>query len=535
LLDVSRTPDEDFKVISSDLDDQDPLAGINLLKQRANTIGERLRNLRNLIINGIDSLVNPTLIARRAILLELGELKRVILERSNSISNYEFDQWEKSAVILDKMKNSDDEFRTFLDTSGSFTQEINSIRELDPQSPNYEEQLENKLDTLQSRLDIIYTQLNEAFTLTINQFLGYLWEASRYGFEKAMTPLPKDFELVNAKPFFEMIEKVCTFLQEKLEKLSGGLAQLDQEITRLETEVESGNINPLTWQDMKTEKLLTRAISLLQDVTDGQRMVIFTPYLLNDPQEWYLDLTQFSQSSSIYSSLSDYGKVRRAVSEVLELYQQTDTIYLYEDRSKRPLDPTIDSESDGVNLGHTDYLYLAPFQQTEMKCFTCLLIDEWQEFFPDMVQTTGISYRYDAPQAEAPNAIIIAVPPDQRDHKLWPDEIYANTILETIELMQIRTVGTQEIAKSEFAKYLPTLLFGPGKLNIRRFPPRETLVPFMPHFPYIPTSIGGPSYIYADIADISEHVTLDDWKKIIPEVKASRKMNPKIGGNKNES
>lgn len=40
-----------------------------------------------------------------------------------------------------------------------------------------------------------------------------------------------------------------------------------------------------------------------------------------------------------------------------------------------------------------------------------LLIDEWVEVIPNKEETTGISFNYDQPNAEAPQSILLAIPP----------------------------------------------------------------------------------------------------------------------------
>jgi hypothetical protein len=67
-----------------------------------------------------------------------------------------------------------------------------------------------------------------------------------------------------------------------------------------------------------------------------------------------------------------------------------------------------------------------------------LLIDDWVEVIPNPQETTGLTFQYDAPGAQAPQAILLAIPPDM--NRPWNLDTLASIILETIELLKIRTV-----------------------------------------------------------------------------------------------
>lgn len=67
-----------------------------------------------------------------------------------------------------------------------------------------------------------------------------------------------------------------------------------------------------------------------------------------------------------------------------------------------------------------------------------LLVDEWTELIPQREESTAVAFHYDDPGAEAPQAILIAVPPDTRER--WSVETVRDVLLETLELAQIRAV-----------------------------------------------------------------------------------------------
>src|SRR5260370_30012998 len=84
-----------------------------------------------------------------------------------------------------------------------------------------------------------------------------------------------------------------------------------------------------------------------------------------------------------------------------------------------------------------------------------LLIDEWTEVIPSAKQTTAISFHHDDPTARAPQAILIAVRPD--DFPEWTLETVEGSILETLSLAKFRAVDPDTL--DGLGHYLPALYF----------------------------------------------------------------------------
>jgi hypothetical protein len=82
-----------------------------------------------------------------------------------------------------------------------------------------------------------------------------------------------------------------------------------------------------------------------------------------------------------------------------------------------------------------------------------LLVDEWVEIVPSRTETTGIAFQYDPPDASAPQAILLAVPPVPDEP--WRIDSLNQVLLETLELARLRTVGPEQL--SEIAHYLPAI------------------------------------------------------------------------------
>ncbi len=84
-----------------------------------------------------------------------------------------------------------------------------------------------------------------------------------------------------------------------------------------------------------------------------------------------------------------------------------------------------------------------------------LLIDEWVERIPGETTTAGVAFHYDEPNARAPQALLLAVCPDER--QIWDLELVARHPRRDLDLAQIRGVDLASI--TEVGQILPTLYF----------------------------------------------------------------------------
>ena len=72
-----------------------------------------------------------------------------------------------------------------------------------------------------------------------------------------------------------------------------------------------------------------------------------------------------------------------------------------------------------------------------------LLIDEWPERIPSTQKDTAVAFHYEEPKARAPQAVLLAVCPD--DRKTWDSALLLEILQETLELAKIRTVDLDSI------------------------------------------------------------------------------------------
>jgi hypothetical protein len=67
-----------------------------------------------------------------------------------------------------------------------------------------------------------------------------------------------------------------------------------------------------------------------------------------------------------------------------------------------------------------------------------LVIDEWPEVIPSRTETTGLAFHYDDPGAEAPQVVLVAVPPNAAPH--WDLATLAEIVRDAFDLAKLRGV-----------------------------------------------------------------------------------------------
>jgi len=84
-----------------------------------------------------------------------------------------------------------------------------------------------------------------------------------------------------------------------------------------------------------------------------------------------------------------------------------------------------------------------------------LMVDDWVEVLPSAQQITGLSFHFDDPTTRAPQAILLAVRPD--DFSEWTYEAVEGSILEALGLAKLRAVDPDALVA--LGHYLPALYF----------------------------------------------------------------------------
>ncbi|WP_295116481.1 hypothetical protein [uncultured Chitinophaga sp.] len=114
-----------------------------------------------------------------------------------------------------------------------------------------------------------------------------------------------------------------------------------------------------------------------------------------------------------------------------------------------PATYTIDSD----RLLYTAH-YSTAFSKSDRQCG--LLIDEWTEIVPATEETAGLTFHYDRPNAEPPQAILLALPTSYTGSWSWDDLL--NTVNVTLESAKKRAVEPAQVDTTAYARFLPGIV-----------------------------------------------------------------------------
>lgn len=108
---------------------------------------------------------------------------------------------------------------------------------------------------------------------------------------------------------------------------------------------------------------------------------------------------------------------------------------------------------DNDHLLYTAH-YAVPFAKTARQCG--LLLDEWTEVIPAREETTGITFHFDRPNSEPPQAMLLVAPPVFDGRWQWADLVDA--IRETMGLARRRAVEPDQIDATSYGRFLPATI-----------------------------------------------------------------------------
>ncbi|MEM7372559.1 MAG: hypothetical protein AAF587_28320 [Bacteroidota bacterium] len=84
-----------------------------------------------------------------------------------------------------------------------------------------------------------------------------------------------------------------------------------------------------------------------------------------------------------------------------------------------------------------------------------ILVDEWTEVIPVKTETTGLSFHYDQPNNEAPQAMLLVTTPEFATNQEWKWQHLVNSLHETLDLAKLRAVEPAHIESSPYAQFSP--------------------------------------------------------------------------------
>ncbi|BDU21726.1 hypothetical protein [Dyella sp. GSA-30] len=116
-------------------------------------------------------------------------------------------------------------------------------------------------------------------------------------------------------------------------------------------------------------------------------------------------------------------------------------------------------EFDAVAAGQGDHLlytahFAAPFDPGADQCG--LLIDEWLELVPASDVLSGLTFHFERPNSQPPQAALLVLPSVLRGHWQWDDLVGA--LNDTLDAAKARAVEPAQIDTTDYASFLPATM-----------------------------------------------------------------------------
>jgi hypothetical protein len=99
-------------------------------------------------------------------------------------------------------------------------------------------------------------------------------------------------------------------------------------------------------------------------------------------------------------------------------------------------------------------IYTEPFDLGRAQCG--LLLDEWTEVIPVRQETLGLTFHYDQPNSEPPQALLLITPTNFTGSWQWQGLV--NSLHETLDLAKKRAVEPDHVDKTVYSRFLPPIV-----------------------------------------------------------------------------
>ena len=190
----------------------------------------------------------------------------------------------------------------------------------------------------------------------------------------------------------------------------------------------------------------------LADGADGGPLLSYlqTTVGLDLPvDEWFTGAARVREKLRTFEQVAALGTAFGAAEPVLSPaqipYQPKDSWLALQ----FPADYAFDSQ----RLLYTAH-YAVPFQKSARQCG--LLLDEWSEVVPKRDVTTGITFHYDRPNSEPPQAMLLVTPPEYSGAWQWADLVDA--LNDTLDRAKRRAVEPTQVDSTAYARFLPATI-----------------------------------------------------------------------------
>lgn len=90
-----------------------------------------------------------------------------------------------------------------------------------------------------------------------------------------------------------------------------------------------------------------------------------------------------------------------------------------------------------------------------------LLLDSWPELLPSREEDAGLVFQFDAPAAQAPQAVLLAVPPGPEP--TWSHDLLERILLDTLDLAKVRALEPADLGA--YAQLVPMTFLAANRAN----------------------------------------------------------------------
>lgn len=318
---------------------------------------------------------------------------------------------------------------------------------------NEEGSLNQVLQTLQSAFEALEADDGGQQDLYDALFFALL-ESSSFNLPAAIPRTSRQASLENRTILLLQAKAVLPLLQKKKAEAQLSLERIDDaENAKEELEVLTQLGQLLFGRGFKVfpEFELTKPNQLSKALANPELFKDMDDFVV---EEWLQGLTLVRNPVKMYTNLTMLRETFSASHEE----KQLDTVQLPYGNA-----PWIANSRPQGNLISGDTLSLAielPDNYDPTKPQLGIILDEWKEFIPDKTTNTGVTFNYNQPNTEAPQALLLAVTPEITGSWQW-DDLMA-TVVETMDLAKKRAVDPDLIKESQLAHFLPAIL---GPIN----------------------------------------------------------------------
>jgi hypothetical protein len=186
-------------------------------------------------------------------------------------------------------------------------------------------------------------------------------------------------------------------------------------------------------------------VSALQRVLDGDGFVVLPPVPIASETK---PLLTAPSAPGVAPTLKSWSLVRERVAAAVQLAALTPGAKAYpvhEDATRDDPDPGDPGAGDASLVPRSFHFgtFIADSDPATAGNVAGFVIDEWADQVPSERQMGGLAINYDSPQAEAPNCLLLCVPPEPSPEG-WTSQAGAEMVREAIAWMRARALTTTD-------------------------------------------------------------------------------------------